>query len=205
MLCLRIALGLYFTGALGIAGIAKLEYPEQFAAALRRHDLLPQWSTTGFSRLFPCGEILLACLLALGVTPLIIATVVVVVFLVFLAARAKVLITKGGGACGCFGDTVTNQTDGANVATSTGYAAFAGLHYYVVATTAEPARWVGVLTLAFFLALFTLLGWRTRRRRTFFCTRLSPERSPMVSARQTQERRDVRASAAVHTPSKLPN
>jgi len=140
MLWPRIALGLYFTGALGIAGIAKLEYPKQFAAALRRHDLLPQWSTTGFSRLFLCGEILLVCLLALGVTPLISATAVVVGFLVFLAARAKVLITKGGGACGCFGDTVTNQTDGANVATSIGYAAFAGLHYYVVATTAEPAR-----------------------------------------------------------------
>ncbi len=32
MLWLRIALGLYFAVALGVAGIAKLEYPEQFAA-----------------------------------------------------------------------------------------------------------------------------------------------------------------------------
>jgi hypothetical protein len=79
MLWPRIALGLYFTGALGIAGIAKLEYPKQFAAAPSARPP----PTVEYHRLqspLPVWEILLVCLLAL-VTPLISATAVVVGFL----------------------------------------------------------------------------------------------------------------------------
>ncbi len=204
MAWLRIALDLYLAGILGVAGIAKMEYPEQFAASLRRYRLIPRWGIARFSRLFPCGEVILACALMLGAAPLMTAVATLMLFLMFLAVEAKILHERRGESCGCFGDTITNTVDGASIATSALCIVLAMLHLYLVTTGGETSNWVRGVVSGLFLAALVTLGWRTlRRRRAFFPREWHGEMASAIASQHTEREHDVGVSTTLHTSSAL--
>ncbi len=63
---LQFVLLLYFAAVLDVSGLAKIEDPQQFAAIMRRHRLLPAWSIGMVARVFPWAEVLLASMLLTG-------------------------------------------------------------------------------------------------------------------------------------------
>lgn len=133
---LLLGLELYFAAILGVSGLAKLDNPEQFAAILRRHHILPTWSIARFSKLFPWLEVILAIWLVMGIKPLLSAGLIFILFAGFLIVETVLVVTKRASECGCYGIVYRQKVDGASIATAVILCLLALMHWFAIAKTA---------------------------------------------------------------------
>ena len=112
-------LELYFAMLLGVSALAKVDDPQHFAQTLRQQKILPTWSISATSRVVPLIEISIAILLVLGITEVITAILVLVLFVIFLGIKVFLLMTKSEAGCGCNGVTKQEKVDGISVLIST--------------------------------------------------------------------------------------
>jgi uncharacterized membrane protein YphA (DoxX/SURF4 family) len=161
---LRFILSLYFAAMLGVAGLAKMEQPDLFAAILRRQRLLPAWGIGAVTRLFPWCEIVLASALVAGIAPRFVAVLLFALFAALTVMQAYLLSARRAAPCMCYGAWSTRNMAGASATTTTLLACFAGLHLGLVfhgAALAAPWR---VLASALFVGFEGWIGWRTWQR-----------------------------------------
>jgi len=165
MTIVMLALDFYFAALLGVSGIAKLEHPEQFAATLRRHRLLPPWSVGGISRFFPWAEIAVASALIMGFAPVLTSSMVLIFFVAFLIVDSMLLATKRADECGCYGMAYTQKVDPASVTTSGLLLSIAAVHLWLTFQVTR-ADWEWRALLGIPLAMFgSMLALRVLRRR----------------------------------------
>jgi len=120
MSILHLALDLYFTFALGIAGIAKLETPDSFASLLRYQYTFPTWSINMIVKIFPWVEILLALSLLLPIHMYkIFATLLLLFFFLFFFAIRLISHWRGISVkdCGCYGQSIQRSGPDMNLVT----------------------------------------------------------------------------------------
>ena len=166
---LTLTLDCYFAAVLGIAGLAKMDDPAPFAATLRRQRLLPAWSISAISRLFPWIEIVIAGALLSGIAALVVAALTLLIFASFLVVQTLLLATKHGGDCGCYGAASPHRVEEASVGTAALLACLAGVHlWFVDRATALgwPFRLVAGVC---FAGIMGWLGWNIRQRRVASC------------------------------------
>jgi hypothetical protein len=135
---LHLGLELYFAAMLGVAGLAKIKHPAQFAATLRRHGIFPAWSIVGISRIVPWLQIAVAVSLVTDITPVATAVLVLMFFISFLIIETILVVTKRATECGCYGIVYPQKVDGASIMTSIILVLAATLHLWIVVTRIEP-------------------------------------------------------------------
>lgn len=137
-----VAIEIYLAITLGVSGLAKAEYPDQFEATLRRHGILPKRTLRAASRLIPIFEIVVAALLVTGIAPRPSASVALVLFLSFLLTEIVLLATRQSNECGCYGVAFPRKVDAAGVAASTILVSLAAFHLWgVTQVTSVPWDW----------------------------------------------------------------
>ncbi|MFN8453209.1 MAG: MauE/DoxX family redox-associated membrane protein [Anaerolineae bacterium] len=139
MSLLFLFLSLYFAAMLGVSGLAKAEHPEQFAATLRRHRILPHWSMIGISKIVPWLEIVVAILLILNLLPVITSALVFLLFVSFLVIETILVVKKRATECGCYGVVYPQKVDGASIVISIILVSVAALHLWF-STWVEPVN-----------------------------------------------------------------
>ncbi len=161
---LRFALSLYFAVMLGVAGLAKVEQPAQFAVILRQQRLLPAWGVGVVSRLFPWCEIVLATALVAGIAPRFIAALLLALFAALTIVQIYLLAAQRAVPCGCYGAWSARNVAGASATATALLACLAGLHLGLVFHGAAiPALW-RVLAGATFVGFEGWIGLRTWQR-----------------------------------------
>ncbi|MDQ2827631.1 MAG: hypothetical protein M3Y74_01060 [Chloroflexota bacterium] len=167
MMVLQFALDLYFAAVLGISGLTKAVRPHRFATILARQRILPTWSIPSTSRVFPWVEIVLAGALIAGLFPVIIATLVLALFIVFLCVEVILLKAGRSTECGCYGAMYSQKVSTASAATSTLLVCLAALHLWS-AVASFPKTWGETIGLWRLVALgvFCVTGtWLLYRRK----------------------------------------
>jgi len=161
----QLALDCYFAAVLGVSGLAKIDNPALFAVTLRRQRLLPRWSITSVSYIFPWVELILAGALIIGVLPALTAALVLVLFSTFFVIETIILISRRETNCSCYGGAYTYKVDKASARTSVVFMALAALNVWASSTTA-PIAWLWRLsaTILFSIAGVWLLQHVMRRR-----------------------------------------
>lgn len=113
-----LVLSVYLAAVVGVSGIAKLERPDVFEAALRLHRLLPSqavpWVATGL----PWSQVAIAVLLVSGVGATVSALLLISLFSCFLAVELALVATKRATECGCYGVAYRLPVDAASVVAS---------------------------------------------------------------------------------------
>ncbi len=153
-------LELYFAAILGVSGLAKIENPAYFASTLRRHGILPQWSITGVSRVFPWLELMIAFSLISGAANILAAVLAIALFVSFAATEMILVVTKRATECGCYGVAYPQKVDWASVVVSSLLIIAAGVHFWIVLHT-PPVRWEWRFSALLLFAAF--IGWLTLR------------------------------------------
>lgn len=132
-----LSLQFYFASMLGVAGLAKIEHPEQFADTMALQRILPRWSLNAVSRIVPWIEVVVALLLMTGLAPLATSSLTLLLFTSFLAVEVVLLKTKYAGNCGCYGASHLHRVDGGSVAASVILSGAAALNLWA-AVSLEP-------------------------------------------------------------------
>jgi len=167
MTVIHFALDLYFAMVLATAGLAKAEHPAQLAATLRRQRLLPRWSVTAGSWLFPWVEVILAGSLISGLASVLTAVVVLALFTSFLLMKGLLLASRRPVDCGCYGGKRVQVLDGADVATAALLTGLAVVHL-CTALPGEPTPNAWRLAAAMlFSGTACWFAWRIVARRRF--------------------------------------
>lgn len=194
---LLLGLELYFAAMLGVAGLAKIKHPEQFAATLRRHRILPAWSIVGVSRAVPWLEVAAAASLIAGTAPVATAALVLMFFVSFLVIETILVVAKRATECGCYGVAYPQKVDEASVATSLVLVSAAAFHLWAVA-------WVEPISTEWRLPVIVLFGgagcWLLWRIMT---TRRLLNRGLAAAGGRILERRTFGATRRDATPSGL--
>lgn len=165
MNALSFVLSFYFAAVLGVSGLAKLERPGAFARVLKKQRIFPAWSVKGFSYSVPCGEIVLALVLASGAAPTLTAIVVLALFAGFLIIETILLTTKRSATCGCYGALLQRKVDVSSLLTSSILVCLAAVQLWLVLTAPTVDwRWRIVPAIIFY-GLACWLSYRTLRRR----------------------------------------
>lgn len=165
-----VAIEIYLAIILGVSGLAKAEYPDQFEATLRRHGILPKRTLWAASRFIPTLEIVVAALLVSGVAALLSAALALCLFLGFLVTEIILLSTRRSNECGCYGVAFPRKVDPAGVAASTILVSLAAFHLSeVTQVTSVPWDWrlPGIVVLGggmLWLLAASAGGWRYYRR-----------------------------------------
>lgn len=162
-------LNLYFAAMLGIAGLAKLDSPESFAITLRQQRILPIWSVSAISRLLPYVEVVLACMLVVGIVPTFTAATVLLLFISFLGVKLLLALTNPGASCGCSGATQSQVVDNASLLVSCVLIALAVLQLWTTIWVV-PISWTWrLLGILVFNVSSLPMVWRVveRRRKIF--------------------------------------
>lgn len=150
----QLALDCYFAAVIGVSGLAKVDNSTLFAMTLRRQRLLPRWSITSVSRIFPWVEIILAGALIIGVLPALTAAFVLVLFSTFFVVEIIILVSRRETNCGCYGGAYTYKVDKASATTSVAFMVLAALNVWASSTTV-PLAWPWRLPAA---TLFSIAG-----------------------------------------------
>src|SRR5437870_6830986 len=109
-----LGLDLYFAAMLGVSGLAKVDQPARFMAALYRYRLFPAWSIPFLVRIVTLIELVVAASLVAGTLPVVTAVVTCVLFGCFLVIRTVLVVTKRGTDCGCYGGLALEKVGGAS-------------------------------------------------------------------------------------------
>lgn len=172
-LTVRLSLALMFLGA----GLAKLREPHQFAAAVRRYEVLPAFAVGPTARVVPLAEVAASLLLVLGVLPVLTTTLLGFLLIAFAVAMAINLVRGRQIDCGCYGAAQSVPISWGLVARNCLLAGAAAAAAFFMPTSAAafapdahgtvPGGAVlaaGLLaTLAFAGFRLTLAGWSTAR------------------------------------------
>lgn len=115
---LVLLLSAYFACLLMVAGCAKLDDPHLFESTLRVLRILPRRMIWPASRIVPWLEMVFAVVLISGISPLIAASVNLVLFTSFLVTKLVLFIREPTSDCGCYGSTYRRNIDPANITVS---------------------------------------------------------------------------------------
>jgi len=127
---LGLILSLYFATLLCTSGLGKLDQPGQFAAILRRQQILPERSLRAVSYLLPLGETVVALALVVGIAPIVTAWVVLILFVGFLIIESTLVVTARGEECGCYGAAYAQEANASSILTSGVLVALAMLYLW---------------------------------------------------------------------------
>ena len=155
---------LYFAIMLGVSGIAKIAEPYDFAATLRRHRILPAWSVTPFSRVFPWLEVAIAGAVLTGAAAVATAALVLALFSAFLIVEVILVVTRRATDCGCYGVAYRQKVDGASILVSTILILLASVHLWLttwVAPISQPWRILALIVLG---GAGCWLLWRVKQK-----------------------------------------
>src|SRR5579872_628941 len=132
MSILSFLLEMYFAAMLGVSGLTKLNDPLYFTNTLRQQGLLPPWSISPATKIFPWLEIILSLLLIAGIFAVWNALLLLALFVGFAGIKI-VLIAKGYDKdCGCFGGAKPQQVDSLSITVAVVYVLLAGLHAWLI-------------------------------------------------------------------------
>jgi len=160
---LQLLLNMYLAAILWVAGLAKMEHLNDFAATLRNQRLLPQWSIQSISYLLPWIELVLSVLLVFRIAPVLISIFVSGLFLAFAAAEGTLLITKRSEDCGCYGIAYARKIDVPSVITSSLLAFLALVHFGLVFANVSIERHAHLVASILILAFYAVMIWRVVR------------------------------------------
>ena len=125
-----------------------------------RHRLLPHLLIPIVAGVLPGLEIVVAFSVVFGTYPVITATIVLMLFLVFLVTEVTLVVTKRATDCGCYGVAYPQKVDRASIVVSTILVSSAALHLRLV-TSVDPiiitVRWP---VIAVSVAVGIMLAWR---------------------------------------------
>lgn len=137
---LTLALEFYFVAVLGVSGLVKIDDPGYVATVFRQQRLLPTWSISAASRLFPWFEVLVALFLLSGIFPITGAFVLTSLFLFFLLVKCVLLALGRTEDCGCYGRGREQKIDGPSIIVSCIFVALTGLHLWLTLRF-SPVSW----------------------------------------------------------------
>ncbi len=162
-----LALNLYFAAVLSVSGLAKLDQLDAFESLLQRYRLLPAWVIAGTARIFPWVEIALAVAVVTEMARLATATLVAVLFTVFLVIKIVLLRMHDGADCGCFGAAQQQSVDGVSIATATLLALFAWFDAWSTAHIPALSWRERLPIILLFGCIGSWVAWRGMLRRRF--------------------------------------
>ncbi len=158
----------YFVAVLGISAIAKLDCLSCFANTLKQQKLLPPHLIVPTSRILPAAEWGLALSLAGGFIPQASATMLLLLFLVFLSMEVALYRAKSSADCGCYGDAHHQSVDPSSIVVSTTLVSLAVVNFALVLGGARVnSGWLQTVLLATFLAGSVWLFYKLLKRKRY--------------------------------------
>jgi hypothetical protein len=157
---LLLGIELYLAAMLGVSGLAKIEHPGHFAATLRRHRILPNWTIEGVSRIVPWLEVVIAVLLVVGLAPVPTALFTVLLFTSFLTIEVMLVVTNRATECGCYGLAYSQKVDYASIVASIFLVSVAILHLWGIIQFEPVAMFLRFLAILLFGSASSWLVWR---------------------------------------------
>ncbi|MBE3561501.1 MAG: hypothetical protein IMW89_20115 [Ktedonobacteraceae bacterium] len=181
-------LELYFAAQLSIAGIAKIDHPQQFQDTILVSGNFPAWSVQWLRRIFPWFEIILACFLVSGVAEQFAAVLTLVLFTIFLFFKLSLRKQWRPINCGCYGNTLQEPPDTSSIGVATILVLLAGVLLSLVLYT-PSAEWEWHLsTLALLVAADIFFFWKIVvrwRRRKSLVRRRTEEGVEIITSRRS--------------------
>jgi uncharacterized membrane protein YphA (DoxX/SURF4 family)/thiol-disulfide isomerase/thioredoxin len=99
ILVLRLILGTIFV----VAAVSKLQNITNFINTVASYEILNYHLSTIYGYLVPLGELIIGCVLILGVFVKFAAALSIPLLISFMVASSYAIANSAGGACGCFG------------------------------------------------------------------------------------------------------
>lgn len=150
---------LYFACVLAVSGLSKLRDPQAFGATLGKHGLLPIQVIRPVAVGLPWGQVALAVVLPFGIFAQATSSLVLLLFVIFLAVEVFLVVSKRATDCGCYGVAFPQRVDMGSIASSAIQVALAFGLMAAAAPPEEIALLIRVGVGGIFATAVVLLAW----------------------------------------------